>query len=90
MSSAILRVNEWWNARETSAIEQRLTGELEICRDKIASLTEELDHIRVYSRVQQTEIDAMALVIARNHERVRAETRDLGGRSARLDELGDP
>jgi pheromone shutdown protein TraB len=79
MSALILRINNWWNARETSTAEAHLQAQLAESREQVASLTEELEHERVQSRIRDTLIEEQNRVIARNLERVSAEIRVLGG-----------
>ena len=48
----------------------------------IRALEEELTKLRSVNRIQQVEIDELTAVVARNLERVKAETRELGGQPA--------
>jgi len=90
MTAILLRLQSWRHARETSDIERQQASEIAECRDQIASLTEELEHERVKLRVKDTQIQELALVIARNHERVKKEIADLGGGKSAMKSGDDP
>jgi hypothetical protein len=60
----------------------RRDEEVELATRRVSSLEEEIRKLESINRIQQTEIDELSAVVARNLERIKAETRDLaaGGR----------
>ena len=78
MSTAVARINTWWNARETSESERRLTAKIADLESQVAVLNEQLETTKVLNRIQEVELKQLAAVIGRDLERVKAETAVLG------------
>lgn len=72
-------VKSGWNDWRGALRVRVLTGRAESAESRIKVLEEELELERVKNRIQQEEINELALVIARNHQRVKREIEDLGG-----------
>ncbi len=85
MSTALRNLSIWWNARVTSAIEASQAREIERLTAALAVSTEALDIERSRNRVADVEVKELAAVIARNFERVQAETRAFGGNVVKAD-----
>lgn len=88
MSSIVISINRWWNARATSQAEQQLANRVEALQMELSATKEQLEVERVKNRIQEVEIRQLAAVIGRDLERVKAETSSLGshggGRENRL------
>lgn len=78
MSTAIARINAWWNARQTSEVERQLSIRVEALEADKSALQEQLETERVKNRIQEVELKQLAAVISRDLERVKAETAVLG------------
>ena len=78
MSTAIARLNAWWNARRTSDAEHRQAIQIENLESRVAVLDEQLETVKVLNRIQEVELKQLAAVIGRDLERVKAETAVLG------------
>lgn len=78
MSTAIARLNAWWNARATSEVERRLSARVDTLESEKSALIEQLETERVKNRIQEVELKQLAAVIGRDLERVKAETAVLG------------
>jgi len=85
MTTAILRLNSWWNARQTSASEIEQSKRIVALESENATLREQLETERVKNRIQEVEREQLAAVIARDLERVKNETRLLGGNVVKTD-----
>jgi hypothetical protein len=65
--------------REMAAARDRAVAEL---TEQLLERDEALRKLESINRIQQVEIDELSAVVARNLERVKAETRELGGATA--------
>ena len=74
MSTAIARINAWWNARQTGEIEHALRLRVDALESEKAVLQEQLETECVKNRIQEVERMQLAAVIARDLERVKSET----------------
>ena len=75
MQAAVLRLSEWFAERATGIIEARQALEISRLRAENATLTEQLEASKVTNRIQQVELKQLMAVVARDLERVKAETR---------------
>ena len=73
------------HARRTSRQEKKLRAAvverdrtIDELRQKLSHLSEDIRKLESTNRIQQVELDELSAVVARNLERVKSETRELG------------
>lgn len=86
MSSLTLALGNWWSARIESAAQRQLAA----ARDRIEALEYELEKAKKQILIQDLERNTLLAVVARNHERVLKETRDLSGSILKTGDVGIP
>ena len=89
MHTLILHINSWWNSRESSAVERQLAAELEVMREQVLALKEQNAVLESKNHILLMEQLEFQAVMARNLQRVKAETKVYGGNVVKTDLPGD-